>query len=443
MNPKAVRAWLMYDWANSAFATTMIAAVLPIFYMDVAASGLDSHVAASYWGFTQTAGMLLVAILAPVLGSIADYAGTKASFLRWFSLLGIASSLLFAWVGEGQYILASLLFILGTVGYSGGNSFYDAMLPDLVPDAAKRDYISSKGYAYGYIGGGLLLVLNLAMIQKPELFGLPGSMAGTRVSFASVAVWWLLFSLPIFRNVQDRAGRLPHPVRHYAAIGFTRTWHTLKTLPRYPELLKYVVAYWFFNDGINTIITMATTYGKAIGIGTSDLIIALVITQFVGIPFTLLFGKIAERLGSKRSLYMTLGIYLLIVILGYFMTSAAHFYLLAGMVGFVQGGSQAVARSLFSRLIPAGRTAEFFGFLSVSSKFSSMVGPAVFGLMGILTGSSRFGILALALFFLVGIALLRTVDLQKGSREAEAAGTGHSAPASPIRDLPGGKGLDG
>lgn len=418
MNAKAVRAWMMYDWANSAFATTMMAAVLPIFYIEVAAKGLSADTSASYWGFTQAAGMLLVAILAPVLGAAADYAGSKMLFLRWFSYLGIIASFLFVFIGQGNYVAASVLFVLATVGFSGGNSFYDALLPDLVPDEQKRDYISSKGFACGYVGGGLLLIVNLVMIQKPELFGLPDGEAGTRLAFASVAVWWLLFSLPLFRHVKDRSSDSPVPARQYVRLGFSRTWATLKSLRSYPQLLKYILAYWFFNDGINTIITMATAYGKAIGIDSSDLIMALLITQFVGIPFTLLFGKIGEKLGAKSSLYISLSIYLLIVLLGYFMTTSTHFYLLAVMVGFVQGGSQAIARSLFSRMVPADRTAEFFGFLSVSGKFSSMVGPAVFAAIGLITGSSRYGILALALFFLAGIALLRTVDLEQGSLEA-------------------------
>ncbi len=429
MNPKAVRAWMMYDWANSAFATTMMAAVLPIFYIEVASKGLSSSTSASYWGLTQAAGMLLVAILAPVLGAAADYAGKKMLFLRSFSYLGIAASFLFVFIGQGDYLAASLLFVLGTVGFSGGNSFYDALLPDLVPEEQKREYISSKGFACGYVGGGLLLVVNLLMIQKPGLWGLPNGEAGTRLAFASVAVWWLVFSLPLFRHVKDRTADAPIPFRQYTRMGFSRTWETLKSLKQYPQLLKFILAYWFFNDGINTIITMATAYGKAIGIGTSDLIMALLITQFVGIPFTLLFGKIGERLGAKPALYISLSIYLLIVLLGYFMTSAIHFYLLAVMVGFVQGGSQAVARSLFSRLVPADRTAEFFGFLSVSGKFSSMVGPAVFAATGLITGSSRYGILALALFFLAGIALLRTVNLEQGSLEARKAAAGSAAPS--------------
>jgi UMF1 family MFS transporter len=418
MNPRVIRAWVMYDWANSAFATTMLAAVLPIFYSSVAASTLPKHVATSYWGFTQTVAMLCVALVSPVLGAIADYSGSKAKFLRLFAYLGILASCCFVFVGKGDYLLASFLFVLGTIGFSGGNSFYDAMLNDIVP-AEKRDYVSSKGFAFGYIGGGILLVINLLMIQMPGLFFLPSTEAGTYVSFASVAVWWFLFSIPIFRHIQDRPTGAHHSIGQYAAIGFRRIWNTLKRIARYPELLKYLLAYWLFNDGITTIITMATIYGTEIGIGTTDLIAALVITQFVGIPFTLLFGKIAERLGSKTSMYISLSIYVLIVVFGYFMTEAWQFYALSIVVGVVQGGSQAVARSIYSRLVPQGHEAEFFGFLTVSSKFSSMVGPFVFSVVGLATGSSRLGILALIVFFIGGIALLAAVNLAKGEEQAK------------------------
>ncbi|TMV50243.1 MFS transporter [Paenibacillus mesophilus] len=421
MDRQTVRAWVMYDWANSAFATTMMAAVLPIFYSDVAASTLpNEQMATSYWGMTQSVAMLIVAVLTPILGAIADYSGFKVLFLRLFSYLGILASLCFVFVGNGDYLLASVLFILGTIGFSGGNAFYDALLNDLV-EPEKRDYISSKGFAFGYIGGGVLLVLNLLLIQKYGWFGLPDSLTGTYISFASVALWWYLFSLPLFRKVKDRKDGPRHKFGEYTVIGFSRIWNTFKRITRYPELLKYLIAYWFFNDGISTIITMATIYGKEIGLGTSHLIAALVITQFVGIPFTLLFGKIAERLGSKLSLYISLSIYVLIVIFGYFMTETWQFYALAFVVGMVQGGSQSIARSIYSRLVPADRPAEFFGFLSVSSKFSAIVGPFVFSVVGLATGSSRLGILALVVFFIVGIALLAKVNLQKGAAEAEAA----------------------
>lgn len=416
---KKIRAWLMYDWANSAFATTMMAAVLPIFYSEVAASTLsDSTLATSYWGFTQTIAMLLVAVITPILGAVADESGSKTKFLRVFTYIGVLASAGLVFVSNGDYILASVLFIFGTLGFTGGNAFYDAMLPDLV-EPQRRDYVSSQGYMYGYIGGGLLLLLNLAMIEKWEMFGFPNKVTGIYVSFATVAVWWFVFSLPVFKHVRDTGTLKGHSVGHYTRVGFGRVAATFKQMVRYPELLKFLVAFWFFNDGISTIITMATVYGKEIGIGTSHLIAALVITQFVGIPCTLLFGKIAERLGSKASLYISLSIYVVIVALGYFMTTATHFYALAFMVGLVQGGSQSISRSIFTRLIPAGRSAEFFGFLTVSSKFSSIMGPFVFSVVGYAFGSSRFGILSLVLFFLLGIYMLTRVNLVKGERDAQ------------------------
>lgn len=422
MNRKAVRSWLMYDWANSAFVTTMVAAVLPVFYFDVAAKGLADYQAASYWSFSQSAAMVLVALMAPFLGAVADLSGRKLQFLRVFAYVGVLATALFVLVGEGNWLLASVLFVAGQIGFSGGNTFYDSMLTDLVP-AEKRDMVSSKGYAIGYLGGGLLLAVNLLMIMKPGWFGLQSTLQGTYLCFLSVAVWWFVFSLPIFRNV---GSLLPKPevkrsVGQYAALGAGRLFRTLRNIRRYPELLKYLIAFWLFNDGINTVITMATMYGKTIGIGTNDLIAALLITQFVGFPCTLLFGKMAEKIGSKRALYISLAVYAVIISLGYFMTSALHFYLLAIVVGFVQGGSQAVARSIFSRLVPKKQSAEFFGFLSVSSKLASSFGPFVFGLASTMFKSSRMGILALLVFIIGGMVMLMFVNLDKGRREAEEA----------------------
>jgi UMF1 family MFS transporter len=420
MNPKAVKSWLMYDWANSVFATTMIAAVLPIFYKDVAAATLNNpDLAASYWGFTQSIAMLMVAILAPVLGAIADYSGSKLRMLRVFAYTGIIATAMFVFVDRGDYILASVLFIFGTIGFSGGNTFYDSLLPDLVPDDM-RDYVSSKGYSYGYIAGGLLLAINLIMIQNPEWLFLPNGAVGMKVAFLSVAVWWFLFSLPIFKNIKETRKNVGLPISQYTAMGFKRIWGTFKNISKYPQLVKYLIAYWFYSDGINTIILMASIYGSLIGIGTSHLIMALLITQFVGFPSTLLLGKLAQRLGAKKVLYFTLTFYLLIVIFGYFMSTALHFYILAIAVGCVQGGSQAISRSIFSRLVPRNRSAEFFGFLNVSSKFSAVMGPFIFGMVGLLFGSARLGILALILFFIVGIALLVRVDIEQGRKEAEA-----------------------
>jgi UMF1 family MFS transporter len=410
---------MMYDWANSAFATTMLAAVLPIFYYEVAGKNLVEDLAASYWGYTQFIALVLVAITAPLLGAIADLSGSKLRFLRVFTMFGIIASALFVFVGEGDYVLASCLMIVGMIGFSGGNTFYDSMLIDLVP-SDQRDIVSSKGYTMGYVGGGILLAIDLLMIKKPALFGLPSELWGTYAAFLSVAVWWYIFSIPIFRRVGPF---LPKPIAQYklgeyVGAGAKRLARTIRSIKHYPELIKYLIAFWLFSDGINTVIAMATIYGKTIGIGTTELISALLITQFVGIPFTILFGKITVKLGSKRSLYITLSTYVGIVMLGYFMQNAIHFYILAVMVGMVQGGSQAVARSIFSNLVPESQSAEFFGFLSVSSKFSSSFGPLVFAIVGQITGSARYGILALLLFFIGGILLLTRVNLAKGEREA-------------------------
>ncbi|MBY9081967.1 MFS transporter [Paenibacillus sp. HN-1] len=418
MNKKAVRAWIMYDWANSAYATTVLAAVLPIFYSSVAADGLDKNTAASYLAYTHAVGMALVALLSPVLGAVSDLSGKKTSLLTCFSLLGMVSTVCFALVERGDWLVASALLVLSTIGFAGSNSFYDSMLPDLVP-SERRDEISARGYAAGYVGGGLLLAVNLVMIQMPSVLGLSDSLAGTRLAFVSVGLWWLVFALPIMRRVpnlprqsEDKLGAIG-----YMQAGIKRIAGTYRDIRRYPQLFKLIAAFWFYNDGINTIILMATIYGATIGIGTSDLIIALLITQFVGIPSTLLLGRAAGRFGAKRTLIASLLVYVLIVALGFGMTKAVHFYALAILVGLVQGGSQSISRAMLSDLMPAHRTGELFGFVNITSKFSSIFGPFVFGLVGQLTGSPRLGILSLLLFFGLGIAIVSKVNVEQGKKD--------------------------
>ncbi len=410
----------MYDWANSAFATTIMAAVLPVFYSQYYAAELPGHVATSYWGYTQSIGVLFVALLAPILGAISDYSSNKKQFLRFFAYMGMIASVLFAFVGEGWYVLASILMIIGTIGYSGGNVFYDAFLPE-VAKGKDIDKVSSAGFAFGYIGGGILLAINLLMIMKPHFFGFPSTVEATKVSIASVGVWWFVFSIPLFKNLKEKKVAVQEQKGSYVSIGFKRVGETFKTIRQYKQLLIFLFAFWMYNDGISTIIKMATAYGSEIGIGTNDLIAALLITQFVGIPFTFFFGWLAGKIKVKPALLITLWIYVGIVVLGYFMTSALHFYLLAICVGFVQGGAQALSRSIYGRLVPENKKAEFFGFYGISSKFAAIVGPFVFSTVGLLTGSSRLGILALVVFFLVGIFLLKFVDIEKGEREAQAA----------------------
>ncbi len=416
MHPKSVRAWIMYDWANSAFALTIMAAVMPIFFSDVAALQLSRTTATAYWGYTESISLIFLVLLSPILGSIADKIGRKKQFLRFFTYVGVIASLLMATIGPGEWKWAIFLVIIGTLAFACSTIFYDAFLPEIAVEK-DRDMVSSRGYALGYVGSGILLAAQLLLIQKPDWFGLT-TLAATQISFVTVGIWWFLFSLPMFKHVKETQTRSSESILSLSKSSIRQVLQTIRELPRYPQLLRFLIAFWFFNDGINTIIKMATIYGREIGIGTSDLILALLITQFVGIPCTLIFGKFAGRFGSKQILISTLIIYLIIVMLGYGMTNAFHFYALAILVGMVQGGSQALARSIYSQLVPIGRNAEFFGFYGLSGKFSAIFGPFVFGFAGQLTGSSRFGILSLAIFFIIGIVLLWGMDIRKGRQQA-------------------------
>lgn len=420
MGKKEIRSWAMYDWANSAFATTIIAAVLPIFYHDVAARGLSDADATAFWGYSQSIAVIIVAVLAPILGTMADFSRAKKKFLGFFAAFGMVASVLLAFVGTGDYLLASFLLIVGTVGYAGANVFYDGFLPEIAP-RSQIDQVSARGFAFGYIGGGILLLINLAMIMKYSWFGFSGKTAATQWAFVTVGIWWLLFSIPLFRNVKEEKSQSTDPSdrKHYVKISFSRLAVTFREIHQYRELLKFLIAYWLFNDGIGTIIKMAAIYGRDIGIGTTDLIAALVITQFVGIPCTLLFGRLTKKMAAKSALLLALWVYVVIVLLGFFMTTALDFYILAILVGFVQGGAHSLSRSIFGKMIPENKNAEFFGFYGISAKFSAVLGPFVFALTGQLTGSSRLGIFSVLIFFLAGILLLSRVNIAKGESESQ------------------------
>jgi UMF1 family MFS transporter len=420
MHKKIINAWCMYDWANSAFATTIMAAVLPTFYQAVAGTDLEGNLATVYWGYTTSIALLLTALLAPMMGAIADYSGTKKRFLAGFATLGIIFTCLLVLIRTGDWLLASILFVVANVGFAAANIFYDALLPHVAhPD--EIDQVSTKGYALGYLGGGILLAINLAWILSPSTFFISDTESASRLSFLSVGIWWALFSIPVLRHVPEPPGMAEAQAEVHPILGgFRRLGQTFRHIRRYRELIKFLVAFWLYNDGIGTIIKMATIYGAEIGIGQSDLIGALLLTQFVGIPFSFFFGRLAKRLGTKPSIYLALAIYTGISIWGYFMAHAWEFWALAFLVGLVQGGSQALSRSLFCSMVPKGKTAEFFGFYSVSSKFAGIVGPFVFALVGQLTGSSRLSILSIIFFFIVGGLLLTRVNEKEGVRVARA-----------------------
>ena len=428
---KAIWSWCMYDWANSAFITTIGSAVMPTFFGAVAAVGLSQiqqSRATQVWGLTTALAAAIVAVLAVILGPIADYSASKKRFLGVFAGLGILASLLMVNVGRGDWILAVVLYSVGRIGFSGANVFYDSLLPHVARED-EMDRVSSRGYALGYLGGGILLAINVVMIMfapKGEWWGVPWAEWMPRFSFFSVGVWWLIFSIPIFRNVSEPPGAGGGgSALTVVRAGLQRLGNTFHDLGRYKQLLLFLIAFWLYNDGISTIIDMATIYGQEVftaqGIpdATIHLIAALLITQFVGVPFAYLFGWIAGKLGAKRSICLALIWYTLICIGGFFMTQIWHFYALAVAVAFVQGGSQALSRSLYGSMTPKAKTAEFFGFFNIMGKFSAILGPVLFAVIGRLFGQSRYSIISLIVFFVVGIVILLRVDEREGKQVAE------------------------
>jgi len=408
----------MYDWANSAFAATIMAAVLPEFYSSVAGSSLDRTTATSYWGYSNTIAMLIIAITAPILGAIGDHSGAKKRFLGGFASVGILATALLIGIGNGMWIYASLLYIFGRVGFGGANIFYDSLLPH-VTGSEEIDRVSAEGYAYGYLGGGILLAFNLLMIMKPGFFGIPNAEWGSRISFFTVAIWWAVFSIPIFRNVSEPLAIIARDESYNPILaGYQRLRRTFRDVRKFKELIKFLVAFWLYNDGIGTIIIMAVIFGAEIGIGRVHLVGAILMVQFLGIPFTVLFGRLPKKLGTKNSILLALGIYTIIAILGYFMQKPLHFWLLALLVSMVQGGSQALSRSMFGSMAPPSKSGELFGFYNVSSKFAGIIGPALFGIVGQLTGSSRLSIISVIFFFFSGALVLTKVDHTQGIKAA-------------------------
>jgi UMF1 family MFS transporter len=418
-----LRAWAMYDWANSAFMATVVTAVFPIYFASVAAADLDPATSSFRFAATTCLALLLVAVLSPVLGAIADYAGVKKKMLGAFLGLGAAATACMFFIERGDWLLAAILFAVANVGATASFVFYDSLLPHIAhPD--EMDRVSTAGYAVGYFGGGLLLALNLAWIQRPDLFGIGGTELATRLSFVSVAVWWVGFSVPLFR-------RVPEPVRtpevdervgvNTVQAALVRLGKTLRELRANKQAFLMMLAFLVYNDGINTIIRMAATYGTEIGLTQGALITALLVVQFVGVPFAFLFGQLAACLGAKRSIFVALFVYVCISLLAYRMTTAREFFILAVLVGVVQGGSQALSRSLFASMVPRHKSSEFFGFFGVFEKFAGVVGPGVFAVMILVTGSSRGAILSLIAFFVIGGALLAMVDVDEGQQAARNA----------------------
>jgi MFS transporter, UMF1 family len=418
-----LRAWAMYDWANSAFQTTIIAAVFPIYFHNVVAADLGDSLSTSRFAWATTLAIVIVALVAPLLGAIADFAAMKKKMLGVFLAIGVVSTTAMFWVRAGDWAFALVLFVLGNIAVAGSIVFYESLLPHLVGED-ELDRVSSAGYAIGYLGGGVLLAINLLMIQQPSWFGIPDTGTAVRLSLASVGVWWLVFSIPLFRQVPEPRRRIEADesmTDSLVGTGVRRLIETFHELRRYKQAFLLLVAFLIYNDGIQTIIRMATTFGSQIGIDQNAMITALLITQFIGVPFAFLFGMVAGRIGAKIAVFAGLGVYAFIITLGYYMTTAAHFYALAIMVGMVQGGTQALSRSLFASMIPRHKSSEFFAFFGVFERYAGILGPLVFAAMVEATGQSRNAMLAVLGFFVIGGAILLFVDVDAGRRAARQA----------------------
>jgi len=423
LNRPELRAWAMYDWANSAFQSTVITAVFPPFFSAVAAAGMPAPLATARFAWATTIAVTITAVLGPILGAIADYRALKKKMMAVFVGIGVIATMMMGTIGMGEWQYAALLFMIANVAIACSFVFYDSLLPHIAaPD--EMDRVSTAGYAIGYLGGGVLLVINLAWILSPGTFGIPDTTTAIKLSFVSVGVWWLLFSLPLFRRVPEPPRRLEadeRPNDNPIRAAFVRVWETFHELRGYRQAFLMLVAFLLYNDGIQTIIRMAAIYGAEIGIDRNAQIEAFVMVQFVGIPFSFLFGALAGKIGAKTGIFIALTVYTGISVLGYFMTSAWQFFALAFLVGTVQGGSQALSRSLFARMIPKHKSSEYFGFFSVFEKFAGIAGPALFALSVSLFGSSRVAILSVILFFVCGGLILRRVNVAEGEARARTA----------------------
>ena len=399
---KSQIAWALNAWANHAFSTTILVGFFPIFFDKYWAKDLPGSTSTFYLGLSNSAASFVVMLIAPWLGALADRRGQKKRYLGLFTILGVAASAALAFVGAGQWLWSLVVFGVASIGFFASYSFNDALLVQ-VAEPEESDRVSSFGFAMGYLGGGVLFLINVAMVLYPQKFGLADATAATRAAFISVALWWALFSLPLFRYV-------PEAPAVVEATGWRELWETLKSVIRNKPVLRFLIAYWLYIDAIGTLQQMAVDFGAKLGFSTNTLITALLMVQFISFPAAWAFGPLAAWIGTKRAIYLGLAVFALLSIGAYFMRTERQFYELAVGVSLVQGGVQALSRSYFSRLIPRERSGEYFGFYNMLGKFAAVLGPLVVGLVALTTGSPQLSITVLSVFFVIGAVLLSRVQ---------------------------------
>jgi len=419
---KRILAWSLYDFGNSAFATTVIAGFFPVFFKEFWSAGVNVTESTFKLGLANSLSSIVVVLLAPVLGSMADRGGAKKRFLAVFSFMGCAMTVSLFFVSRGNWFLAAAFFIGGTVGFAGGNVFYDALIT-AVTEEKRVDFVSALGYALGYLGGGLLFAVNVAMVLHPGFFGLVDKAQAVRVSFLTVGVWWAVFTVPLLLFVKEVRPAQPVSIGKTVRLGLSQLAGTFRRVRHLKVVSLFLVGYWLYIDGVHTIIRMAVDYGMSIGLDPDRLIVALLVVQFVGFPAALVFGKLGQKLGPRTGIYAGIVVYILMTVWAYYLDSEMEFFGMAVAIGLVQGGVQSLSRSFYTRIIPEGQSAEFFGFYNMVGKFAAVLGPFLVGWLALITGDSRKGIFAITVLLVIGGFFLFFVDEEKGRKMALALGS--------------------
>jgi len=401
--------WALYDWANSAYATTVMAGFFPIFFKQYWAADLSVNESTFWLGLSNAGAGLLIAVLAPTLGAIADQGSLKKRMLLSFAIMGMLMTAALFLVGEGHWLLALMIYVFGAIGFSGANVFYDALIVD-VAEQHRLHRVSALGYALGYCGGGLLFGLNVLMLLHPDWFLLSDKAEAVRWSFVTVALWWALFTLPLVFFVREQKQEIAMPWSQAVKRGLIQLRDTFQHLRTLRPVCLFLLAYFFYIDGVNTVARMAVDYGLSLGFDSSVLITALLMTQFIAFPAALALGWLGERWSAKGVILICLAVYAVVCVWSSTMQQASDFYILAAAIGLVMGGVQALSRSMYAGLIPQHQAAQFFGFFNMLGKFAAVIGPALMGVASVMFGSARASILVIVVLFVVGAILLLRVD---------------------------------
>ncbi len=404
---RPVIAWALCDWANSAFATTVMAGFFPLYFKQYWNAGVAAPESTFRLGLVSGLASIVVAMLAPLIGAIADKGGARIRLLALFTVLGAAMTTALYWVAKGDWMTAGIIYLIASVGFWCGNQFYDSLLTDV---AEERDYdvASGYGYALGYLGGGILFLVNVLMVTKPAAFGIADASEGVRLSFVTVGVWWVVFTVPVL-FVKEKGASAPLPFGAAVGAGWRELLDTVRHIRGDRTLLWFLLAYWFYIDGVNTIIKMAVDYGLSLGLKQDALITALLLVQFIGFPAALAFGWLGKRIGPRTGIFIAIVVYMGASVYAYFLDSEAEFFALAAVIGLVQGGVQSLSRSLYGRLVPPGKSGEFFGFYNLMGKAAAILGPLLTGVVALLTHDSRLAIVSISILFIIGMAFLSRV----------------------------------